>query len=159
MEEPKEWSHTNGRPKTHEKHAIDQLIRDYYLKGIDPAYVIQETHFNKNTVYNKYKKYDLEIERAEEKDFIKKHQQKQSQFRLSLDHLLMKSYDVLSHIEKKLDECKKKGDALPADQVQKFLDVGKFILVLKKEKNQSLGIDDKDLKERTKKILKETEDD
>ena len=77
---------------------------------------------------------------------------------MSLDDLLMKSYDVLSHIEKKLDECKRKGDAFPADQVQKFLDVGKFILVLKKEKNQPLKVNDEDLKNRTKKILKEVDD-
>lgn len=157
MEEPK-WTHRNGRPKTHEKHAIDQLIREYYIKDIDPAYVIEKTHFNKNTIYKKYKKFDAEIENADKKDFNIRYQQKKNQFCLSLDDLMLRSYNVLAYIEKKLDECKKKGDAFPSDQVQKFLDVGKFILLLKKEKNEPRSLNTNELKAKTRKILEEIED-
>lgn len=152
-------THGRGRPSSHESHEIDEIVKGYFLKGATPAYVMQETGFEKNTVYPRYQKLTQMVEDTSDKDFLERYKNERAQFVLSIDALLMKSHEILAYAEKKLEECKKQNDDFPTELIQKLLDVEKFILTLKKEKmNHPLNNNLDDLKNKIKKILGEMQD-
>ena len=96
-------THRRGRPASQQDVRIDRLILDYYSKGSSAEFVIQKTGLNKNTVYGKFKELSDMIRRSDEKDFAEKYEEERSQYILSVDQLIFRTYRILTYIEEKIE--------------------------------------------------------
>lgn len=122
-----------GRPTLHEQAEIDKVVRDFFMLGVSPAYVIQTTNLSKNTVYQKYKELAKKIADADEKDFLKKYEETRDQHVVFLDNLTVKAFSVLSHIEEKIE--KSKDDEIPPYLLQMFTSITNSLIAIGKERN------------------------
>ena len=153
IHETKIGARGRGRPTSIESMKIDKQIRNFYLMGASPEFAIHETGLDKNTVYAKYGELSDEISSANAKNFLQKYEEQRAQHIVSIDHLIFKTYKVLTYIEEEIEKYHKNGTEIPELRIQKFSDIAKILLNLKKEKaNYSikLPVDDE-----LKKIIKE----
>ena len=121
--------------------------------GASPEFAKNETGLDKNTIYRKYAQLSDEILSANEKNFLQQYEAQRSQYILSIDLLIFKTYRILTYIEKEIEKHHKKGAEIPGLLLQKFSDITKTLLALKKEKVSyalKLPVDDE-----LKKIIKE----
>ena len=134
-ENPNE-KHGRGRPTNEEKKKIDDIIQDYYLKGIGQPLVIRETGLNKNTVYSKYKELDQKFADSNDTDFLIKLRQEKMQLSLSLDDLALRTYKVLDKIEEKILNYNQDDTEELQPLLQRFLDITRNLVLIKREKKE-----------------------
>ncbi len=124
-----------GRPTGIESLDIDQTITRMYLgEGASPGFIIQKTGFGKDTVYTKCKALLETIMDQNTKDFGEKIEQERIQFVLSMDSLIHQTHQVLEQVEKRLEKYFKKKQDPPEYLLQKFSDLTKNLVNMKKEK-------------------------
>ena len=152
-------THQRGRPASQQGVRIDQLMRDYYSKGASAEFVIQETGLNKNTVYSKFKELSDMIRRTNEKEFAEKYEEERSQYILSVDQLIFRTYRILTYIEEKIEKYHRSGSEIPEFLLQKFSDITKNLLNMKKEKASYTMKPsfDENLKNKIKEVLENLE--
>ena len=152
-------THRNGRPTCHKSHQIEAVIQDYFIKGVSAEFVIKDTGLNKNTVYGKFKELSDMIRRTDEKDFAEKYEEEKIQHIVSIDHLILKTYKILSYVEDAIKKHHDRGREIPEFLFQTFCDITKHLLNLKKEKASYVMKPsfDEDLKNKIKEVVENLE--
>ena len=125
-----QWSHERRRPTNREKQEIDLTIKNYFLKGLSAAFVIQKTGLNKNTVYAKYNKLSAAIKDATKADFLKRYEDERVQHIGSLDNLADKLYITLDQVEEQIQAHVKSGSEIPPHLLQKFCEIAKLLFAI-----------------------------
>ena len=125
---------SRGRPSGQESVDIEKRIVDLYIQGASPSFIIQETGHHKDTVYAKCNPL-LEIAKEQNaKDFREKIEQEKFQFVLSMDSLICRTYTILGHVEERIEKYMNKNRDPPEYLLQKFSDLTKNLMNMKKEK-------------------------
>lgn len=159
MAENPDDKHRHGRPTNEEKKKIDDLVQEYYLKGIGPPLVIRETGLNKNTVYSKFRELDQKFADSNDADFLIKLKQEKMQLSLSLDDLALRTYKVLDKVEEKILNYEQDDTEELQPLLQRFLDITRNLVLIKREKkeiNAKPALDQK-LKDTIKTMVEEHE--
>lgn len=125
----------SGRPTTQESQDIDKVIRDGFILGFSPRYLIQKTGLNKNTVYPKFRELEEEIrDDAPILDAADERNRRRSQYYLTIDDLIARTYNMLDRVEEHIESCHKRNVEIPAFWLQKFTDLTKSLLNLQQKK-------------------------
>jgi len=99
----------SGRPTNREGQDIDKVIRDCFVRGLSPRYVIEKTGLNKNTVYSKFRELEDGMkDDAPILDASDERNRRRSQYYLTIDDLISRTYGMLDRVEEHIDSCHKK---------------------------------------------------
>lgn len=125
----------SGRPTNQESQDIDKIIRDCFILGLSPRYVIQKTGLNKNTVYTKFRELEESIkDDTPSLDAVEERTRRKSQYYITIDDLISRTYNMLNIVEESIKSYHKRNAEIPAILLQKFTDLSKQLFNLQQKK-------------------------
>jgi len=102
-----------GRPTKKQSVHIKNVLWPHYIRGYSVSFTIQETGYDKKTIYKYFADWDKQIRDNDEKNFQNKIRKEKERVDIALDNLLFELDDPLNQIKKEMKSYKNKNERVP----------------------------------------------
>jgi len=102
-----------GRPTKKQSVQIKNVLWSSYVRGHSVSFTIQETGYDKKTVYKYFDEWDKQIHDNDEKNFQDKIRKEKERVDIAFDNLLFELDDPLNEIKKEMKSYKNKNEPVP----------------------------------------------
>jgi len=102
-----------GRPTKKQSAQIKNVLWSHYIRGYSVSFTIQETGYDKKTIYKYFAEWDKQIRDNDEKNFQNKIRKEKERVDIALDNLLFELDDPLNQIKKEMKSYKNKNEQVP----------------------------------------------
>ncbi len=102
-----------GRPTKKQSAQIKNVLWPYYIRGYSVSFTIQETGYDKKTIYKYFAEWGKQIRDNDEKNFQDKIRKEKERVDIAYDNLLFELDDPLNEIKKEMKSYKNKKEPVP----------------------------------------------
>ncbi len=98
-----------GRPTREQQKSKKEIIFQLLGRGFKPPFIIQKTHYHKDTVYKYYEEYKKTYVQEDGKTIAEREDEDRTSVKLALEDLIYRSYVILDETDDEIKNTKKEA--------------------------------------------------